>query len=404
MAGKDAQPGTRTTDLLPPLPPLLRELAEEAGTHLEESISSLLPEPQDAPPLRWGVLGAGGIAGTFATDVPSLSSGVVCAVGSRDRERAQAFIDAHPTTAKGGPARAYGSYEDLLADPEVEAVYVATPHAFHHAHAVAALQAGKHVLVEKAFTQSAAQAAEVLDLARERGLFAMEAMWSRFLPHQVLLRTLVEAGALGQVRYVRAEHFQSLLHVPRLVRPDLAGGALLDLGVYPMSFIHSLLGVPERQHTSGRLSAAGVDLDELVSMDYASAPGQAGARSPEQEAAYGEGVGARVVAAAGMDAAGANTAEVVGTRARALLGSWFYVPTTLTVTRYGRGGVSGEADTASWDGKVPGGFQFEAAEVARCVAAGRQQSATMPWSATIEVMEMMDRVRADLGVVFPDER
>ena len=126
--------------------------------------------------MRWGVLGTGHIAGTFATDVPTYSSGVVAAVGSRDRDKAQAFIDAHPATAKGGAARAHGSYEELVADDKVEAVYIATPHAFHAEHALLALEAGKPVLVEKSFTVNAAQVRRVLDTARERGLFVMEAM------------------------------------------------------------------------------------------------------------------------------------------------------------------------------------------------------------------------------------
>ena len=131
-----------------------------------------------------------------------------------------------------------------------------------------ALEAGKPVLVEKSFALNAAQARRVLERARALGLFAMEAMWTRFLPGQVLVRTLISSGALGELRHVRAEHFQSLLHVERLVRPELAGGALLDLGVYPFSFIHSLLGAPEAMEVVGRLAPQGVNLHEVVAMRY----------------------------------------------------------------------------------------------------------------------------------------
>ena len=380
MARNDA-PGTRTTDLLPPLPDLAHELAAEAGAAAGSlDLATLVPDPQDAPVIRWGILGAGGIAGKFATDVPNLSSGVIAAVGSREVSKAQAFIDAHPGTTKGGPARAHGSYEELVADPEVDAIYVATPHMFRAEHALTALRGGTPVLVEKSFTINAPQAREVLDTAQEQGLFAMEAMWTRFLPGQVVLRALASSGALGQIRNVRADHYQVLLHVPRLVRPELAGGALLDLGVYPVSFVHSLLGSPESMRVLGRLSQEGVDLDEVVAMGYP---------------------GATAVAGAGMDSVGTNTAQVLGSRARVDLGPWFFAPTTVTLARRGQ---DGSEVSATWDAAVPGGFQFEAAEAARCIAAGRTQSEIMPWSATMRVMELMDEVRRDLGVVYPGEQ
>ncbi|MCL3776752.1 MULTISPECIES: Gfo/Idh/MocA family oxidoreductase [unclassified Actinomyces] len=375
MARTDA-PGTRTTDLLPDLPEAFREALDAVGASFD--LATEVPEPQDAPELRWGILGAGTIAGTFATDVPHLSSGVIAAVGSRDRDRAQAFIDAHPATAKGGAARAHGSYEELVADDEVEAVYVATPHAFHAEHALLALEAGKPVLVEKPFTVNTAQARRVLEAARERGLFAMEAMWTRFLPGHRLAQRLVTSGALGEVRHVRADHFQSLLHVERMVSPALAGGALLDLGVYPLSFIHAMVGAPPSQSVIGRLSPDGLDLEEVSAMGYE---------------------GFIAVASSGMDAAGQNMAEVIGSEARLTIDPWFYCPTPVSLSRRGADGDV----TATWDASVPGGFQLEAAEAARCVKGGLTQSRVMPWEATLAVMAMMDEVRAALGVVYPGE-
>ncbi|WP_167202594.1 Gfo/Idh/MocA family protein [Actinomyces respiraculi] len=375
MARTDA-PGTRTTELLPPVPAAFTEVLDAVGASFD--LTTDVPEPQDAPPLRWGILGAGTIAGTFATDVPNFSSGIIAAVGSRDRDKAQAFIDARPATAKGGTARAHGSYEELVTNDEVEAVYVATPHAFHAEHALMALEAGKPVLVEKPFTVNTAQARRVLETARERGLFAMEAMWTRFLPGHRLTHRLVTSGALGQIRHVRADHFQSLLHLGRMASPELAGGALLDLGVYPLSFIHSMLGVPLNQSVTGRLNAQGLDLEEVSVMGYD---------------------GLIAVASSGMDAAGQNTAEVIGSTARLTLDSWFYRPAPVSLSRCGADGV----DTVAWDATVPGGFQFEVAEVARCVKGGRTESSVMPWFATAEVMMMMDDVREALGVVFPGE-
>ena len=173
--------------------------------------------------LRWGIIGTGGIARSFAADLANTDSGVVVAVGSRRLETAEAF----------GTGRAYGSYEALVSDPEVDAVYVATPHPFHHANARLALEAGKPVLVEKPFTMNADEARDLVRLAREKRLFLMEAMWTRFLPHMAEIRRLLEAGELGELVTVQADHGQWFVLDPafRLFAPELGGGALLDLGV-----------------------------------------------------------------------------------------------------------------------------------------------------------------------------
>ena len=187
------------------------------------------PDPHEAPGIRWGVLGPGGIARTFADAVAVGTAGVVAAVGSRSLERAQAFA------AEFGIDRAHGSYDDLVADDGVDAIYVASPHSEHHAHALLAVGAGKPVLVEKAFTRSAAEAREVFAAAQERGLLVAEAMWSRYLPHYDVVRQAVESGLIGEVTTVFADHGQYLYPngPARLSQPELAGGALLDLGVYP---------------------------------------------------------------------------------------------------------------------------------------------------------------------------
>ena len=237
------------------------------------------------------------------------------------------------------------------------------------------------MLVEKAFTRNAAEARAVLDLAREHGLFVMEAMWTRFLPGQVLARHLLDSGLIGEPRFVRADHYQPISHVPRLARPELAGGALLDLGVYPVPWIHSLLGAPERVDAVGRLTDAGVDLDEVVTLGYPRAT---------------------AVAASGMDARSATSGEVDATAGRICLAEKFYRPAPVRVVVDGEGRQEPCVDIV-WDATVPGGFQLQAAEVARCVAAGRTESATVPWSTTIEVMEVLDAVRAAVGVRYPGE-
>ncbi|MHB1065594.1 MAG: Gfo/Idh/MocA family protein [Georgenia sp.] len=339
--------------------------------------SSALPaaaDPMGAPPLRWGVLGAGGIAGRFAREVPTGSRQQLVAVGSRDQDRARAFAAEH------GIERAYGSYEALVADPEIDVIYVATPHSLHREHALLALAAGKHVLVEKAFTRNEAEAKEVLDAARAGGLFAMEAMWTRFLPHMVALRALVGSGSLGEILSLTADHGQRLDTVARLLAPELAGGALLDLGVYPLAFAHDILGAPATVHAVGALTDAGVDVHEAVTLTYTSSRTVA-------------------VCLANMWASSSTSASIVGTAGRVDVDGPFYRPTSFTVTPF-------DGEPWRWtDGATPdvGGFEYQAAEVARCVSEGRPESATMPWSATLEVMATMDEVRRQLGVVYPAE-
>ncbi|MCM3662558.1 Gfo/Idh/MocA family oxidoreductase [Georgenia satyanarayanai] len=329
------------------------------------------PDPLDAPPLRWGILGAGGIARTFARQVPAHSSGRVVAVGSRDGARAAAFAAEH------GIDRSHGGYGELLSDGDVDAVYVATPHSEHRDHALLAIAAGKHVLVEKAFTRNAAEAREVFAAAEERGVFVMEAMWTRFLPHVVAIRELVRSGAIGEVVALHADHGQRLDGDPagRLLNPALAGGALLDLGVYPLSFAHDLLGTPQTVVAAGALTETAVDGQETVLLQYAG----------KTQAVCSSTLWARTPC----------RATISGTDGVIEIEGPFYGATSFTVTR-------GDEEVTVRP-RHEGGFQYEAAEVARCVAEGRRQSATMSWDETLAVMATMDEVRRQLGVVYPGE-
>jgi predicted dehydrogenase len=329
-------------------------------------------DPRSAPALRWGILGAGGIAGVFTDSVTRHTASEVVAVGSREQDRAEAFADRHHL------GRAYGSYEDLVADPSVEAVYVASPHSEHRDHALLAIDAGKHVLVEKAFTVNAAQAEQVMAAAREQGVFVMEAMWTRFLPHMVVLRDVLERGEIGEVVGLIADHGQNMAHHPathRLHDPALAGGALLDLGVYPISFAHDLLGTPDRVAAIGSLTPTDVDGQVSIALGFA-----------ERQASLHTTLHADT----------ATTAVVFGTHGRVEIGRPFYGPSRFTVVR---------DDGAHWsfDGLVDAGMQYEAAEVARCVAAGLTQSPLMTWQGTLEVMRTLDEVRSQIGLAYPAE-
>lgn len=331
------------------------------------------PDPALAPPLRWGILGPGGIAHRFARDIPAHTASSVVAVGSRSSDRAAAFAAEHTI------ATAYGSYAELVADPQVEAVYVATPHSEHLEHARLALQAGKPVLVEKSLTRNAAEARALFDAAAERDLFAMEAMWTRFLPHMVALRELLASGELGQVRMLTAEHGQALDHVAathRLKNPDLAGGAMLDLTVYPVSFAHDVLGVPDEISALGTLTETGVDASEAITLRY--------------------GGHALAILGASLTAATPNAAVVTGSAGRVEIAGTFYAPSSLTVRPR-----DGEVRTVS--PAVGSGFEYQAAEVARRVHAGQRESPLHGWEATVAVMATMDEARRQLGVRFPGE-
>ena len=329
------------------------------------------PDPRDAPALRWGVLGAGGIAATMTTALQEGTRQQVVAVGSRDLGRAREFA------GRFGIARAHGSYEDLVADPEVDAVYVASPHSEHHDHALLAIAAGKHVLVEKAFTRNEAEAVEVLDAAREAGVFVMEAMWTRFLPHVAALRGVIARGEIGDVVNLSADHGQWFAFDPahRLYAPELAGGALLDLGVYPVSFALDLLGAPASVTAVGSLTETGVDGQVSVVLGYGDA-----------QATLSTTLWSRT----------ATTAVISGTAGRIEVEGAFYAPTSFRVVRH---------DGSSWyyDGFSGEGKQYQAAEVARRVAAGETQSPRMSWDSTLEVMRTLDEVRRQVGVVYPGE-
>jgi predicted dehydrogenase len=334
------------------------------------------PDPMTAPTVRWGILGPGGIARQFAAGLRDGTRQEIAAVGSRDQQRAAAFA------AEFGAAAAYGSYDELVNDPDVDIVYVASPHSEHHRQARLALEAGKPVLVEKAFTRNAAEARDLVGLAQEKGLLLVEAMWSRFLPHYDVIRQVLADGVLGDVTTVFADHGQPLYPggPDRLSNPDLAGGALLDLGVYPVSFADLVLGPFTSIAATGALTDLGVDSQETVVATNAA--------------------GAQAVLHASMLARSACTASICGTRGRLDLGGPFYGPTWIALT--GRDGALLDRYEPAGDVGHQG-LRYQAAEAARCLTAGEEESALFPLSATVRVMEAMDEVRRLLGVRYPGE-
>ncbi|WP_403023268.1 Gfo/Idh/MocA family protein [Salinibacterium sp. GXW1014] len=327
--------------------------------------------------LRWGILGPGGIARAQTRDLLA-NRFTVTAVGSRRLDSAQAFA------AEFGIPAAHGSYAELVADPEVDVVYIATPHPFHVSAALLALEAGKHVLVEKPFTVTAADARAVVDLARERGLVVLEAMWTRFLPHMVRIRQSIAAGELGEITTLIADHNQLLPSDPahRLQDPALGGGALLDLGIYPVSFAHDLFGTPTGVHASATFTPTGVDRQTAVVLEF-------------------EG-DRRAVLHTALDTLGPNTASVIGTLGRIEIDSVWYTPTSFT--RYDSGGAVVERHEAGQgDHSAPGsrGMQWQAWELERLVAEGRTESELLSPDESVQIMQTLDTIRERIGLRYP---
>lgn len=324
--------------------------------------------------IRWGILATGGIAHAFTADLRTAGLDVV-AVGSRSAESARAFAEQY------GIAHAHGSYEALVADPEVDIVYVASPHSHHLAHATLALEAGKHVLIEKAVTLDADEAIALRDLAASRGLLVMEAMWTRYLPHMVRVREIVAAGTLGEVRTVIADHTQRISDDPahRLNALELGGGALLDLGIYPVSFAVDILGPIESARAVGRLAETGADSDVAIAAVHA-------------------GGGLSSIAMSSR-AAGPNTAHVIGTDARIDIDRVWYTPTSFRATA--TDGTVIEDYTSAFAGR---GMQFEALYAEHLLREGRTDSDLLPFDESITIMATLDDIRAQLGVVYPKER
>jgi predicted dehydrogenase len=319
-------------------------------------------------PLRWGLIGSGLIAGTFAKDMAVTDSGRVVAIGSRSQESADRFADEFHISNR------HASYEALVADPAVDVVYVATPHPMHHANALLALDAGKPVLVEKAFTMNALEARELVDRARSKGLFLMEAMWTRFLPHIAEVRHLLASGALGDVVAVMADHGQWFAKDPafRLFAAELGGGALLDLGVYPVSFASMVLGKPAQ--VAALITQAFTGVDGQTSM------------------LFGYDGGAQAILTCTSSAKSPTRAAIVGTEARIEIDGVFYAPSSFTLI--GRDGRTDRFEPPH-EGN---GLHYEADEVARCLRAGLLESPLMPLEETIAIMETMDRVLAQAEI------
>jgi dihydrodiol dehydrogenase / D-xylose 1-dehydrogenase (NADP) len=322
---------------------------------------------------RWGILGTGAIARQFVEGLRSLPEAEVLAVGSRSETSAARFAGEREIP------RRYASYNDLAADPDVDVVYVATPHPFHAGNAELCLNAGKAVLCEKPFTVNAAEAERVVELAREKGLVLMEGMWTRFFPLMEKVRRLVSEGTIGEVRMLNVDFgFRADVDpASRLFDPKLGGGALLDVGVYCVSLASMVLGRPSGSVGLSHLGETGVDEQASVVLEH-------------------EG-GRLANLSIGIRTATPQEATIMGTDGYVRVHSPWWRPTSMTISSPGEEGETADAPISG------NGFNYEAAEVMRCLEAGQTESDIMPLDETLSVMRTMDGIRAAWGLRYPSE-
>jgi predicted dehydrogenase len=362
--------------------------------------------------IRWGILGAGRAARDFASGLQVLPDATVAGVASRTAATAQEFARHVPVQ------RVYGSYEELVRDPAIDVVYVATPHHRHVADCSIALEHGKPILCEKPFAISAREAQIVVDLARKKQLFCMEAMWMRFFPLIRKAQELAQSGAIGDPRMIMADFGVPTAYDPRtrFYDPAQAGGALLDRGVYAISLAIMLFGTPEAISSQAGMSPSGVDEHSTVVLRFAK--------------------GRLAVLASSLSTQTSNEATILGTNGKLCLHAPFYCPQKLSILHYSPGVSSPEGAASSlkqrlvararrsaiiqhaylrleplihWRNRsiiqpvVGNGFNYEAAEVMRCLRAGECESPIMPLDESLRIMHVMDEVRAQWGLKYPGE-
>lgn len=353
--------------------------------------------------IKWGILGTGWMAARFAEDLQLVPNSSAVAVASRRLDSAQAFA------SKARIPKAYGSYQELLKDTDIDVVFVATPHTRHREDCILALEAGKAVLCEKPFAMNAHEAKEIVDVARTKRLFCMEAMWMRFIPMALEVRDMINRGEIGDIRYISADFGYPTEFDPnnRFFSVEKGGGALLDRGVYPLSLALFLLGSPS--HVSGytQIGETGVDEQSVINLGYSS--------------------GAVANLASSLKAYGSNAATIIGTKGKIVISPPFYRPEKISITRFSddpavtsehsdvfpvtfkqklKARMKGNSllrrlrllkkEHTSQKVRIArgNGYVYEAIEVTQCLIAGKLESAIMPLDESIEVLQIIDKIRS----------
>jgi predicted dehydrogenase len=322
---------------------------------------------------RWGILGTGFIAGAFAAGLTALDDAEILAVGSRTQAAADVFAN------KFNIPRQYPSYKALADDPDVEVIYVSTPHSLHCENTLLCLDAGKAVLCEKPFAINTAQADTMIQKAREKRLFLMEAMWTRFLPVLVRVRELLANGAIGEPRMINADFgFRTNFNpAGRLFDPNLGGGGLLDVGIYPLSLASMVFGNATRISSMATLGETGVDEQSAFILGYED--------------------GQLAVLSTAIRTNTPQTASIIGTEGYIRIHSPWWRGTTFTLS------VQGKSDEVFECPLTGNGYNYQAAEVVRCLREGKLESDVMPLDETRSIMATMDSIRAQWGLKYPME-
>lgn len=326
--------------------------------------------------IRFAILGAGSIAVTMARTIRQMcESGnqevSLYAVAARDKKRAEAFAQAY------GVERSYGSYEEMLCDDKVQLVYVATPHSHHYDHVMMCLEHGKHVLCEKAFAVNAQQAREMLRCARDKGLLLTEAIWTRYQPMREIIAQTVHSGVIGEPKMLTANLGYEITGKERIVEPDLAGGALLDVGIYPLNFAEMIFGPGAHIHASCVKSEKGVDLNDSMTLTWAD--------------------GKMAVLNAGANCVSDRMGVVYGTKGYVVVEN-----------------INNPQSISVYDAKYQlmqrqecprqlTGYEYEVMETVSCILDGKLECPSMPHQETIHMMEMMDEARRQMGIRYPFE-
>lgn len=321
-------------------------------------------------PVRWGILSTGKIAATMVEGLSILPDANVCAVASRDLNRAKDFARTHRIE------KAYGTYEELARDPDIDVVYIATPHPWHCENTLLCLQHNKAVLCEKPLAMNEREVLKMVSTAREKNLFLMEALWTRFLPSILKAMEVIAAGELGKVRHIKSDFgiWRSFDPLHRMFNKDLGGGSLLDIGIYPLFLTLLLWGEPEQISAVADIGSTAVDESLALTLKYS------------------DGRIATLFSSFTVD----STVEthICGTKGRLRLNRWWFCPTTLELTR-------GEGKAETIDPHAMGnGYNYEAEEVMRCLRMGATESDLLPLDFSLRLMRLMDRIRKEIGLVY----
>ncbi len=362
--------------------------------------------------IRWGILGTGWISARFAEDLKLVPGAVLTAVASRKLETAQQFAKQHSIP------HAYGSYGELVNNPDIDVVYVATPHIRHKEDSLLCLEAGKAVLCEKPFAINAQDARVVVEVARKKNLFCMEAMWMRFLPMAQRVHELIKSGEIGEIHSLNADFGYPTEFDPknRFFNPELGGGALLDRGAYPLSLAFYLLGKPTHATGHAYIGKTGIDEQSAIILGY--------------------GSGTIASLSSSLQSYASNTATIIGSRGKISIHAPFCRPEKISLLNFSDQPVvvttrsSGTAtglkqtlksklknirllrqlrDLRSNSGKVMShlslgnGYSYQANEVVRCLTSGQTESPYMPLDETIGILEVMDTLRQSWGLSYPQE-